>query len=295
VIYVDSGSTDESVPIARSFNVPVVALDPGQPFTAARARNEGFARLLELQPALQYVMFVDGDCEVIANWPGLATAFLAQHPQLALVCGRRREKYPARSIYNRLCDMEWGHGPSGEILECGGDALITVRSFRQMQGYRPELICGEEPELCVRLRQAGWHLWRLEEPMTIHDAAMDHFSQWWRRMQRGGYAFAQGARLQASSRNRFWRKEASRCRVWGLYIPVLVLAAAALFGPAAWSLLLIYPVQIARVALRGHRTPADNWLYAVAVVLGKFPEMLGQLRFVLHSRARIQTRLIEYK
>ena len=46
VVYVDSGSTDGSVALAQSLGVQVLALDPRTPFTAARARNEGFAALL---------------------------------------------------------------------------------------------------------------------------------------------------------------------------------------------------------------------------------------------------------
>ena len=34
-----------------------------------------------------------------------------------------------------------------------------------------EGICGEEPELCLRLSRAGWSVHRLDEEMTLHDAA----------------------------------------------------------------------------------------------------------------------------
>src|SRR5262245_51777496 len=63
-IYVDSGSTDGSVRTARELGVEVVELDPGAPFSAARARNEGFAALRQRHPQLRYVQFVDGDCEL---------------------------------------------------------------------------------------------------------------------------------------------------------------------------------------------------------------------------------------
>src|SRR5215475_7559873 len=53
IIYVDSGSSDNSVREARSLGADVVELDPTTPFTAARARNAGFERLRQLAPDLQ--------------------------------------------------------------------------------------------------------------------------------------------------------------------------------------------------------------------------------------------------
>ena len=294
-VYVDSGSHDESVAVARSLGVTPLELDPGVPFTAARARNEGLELLLWMHPSLEYVLFVDGDCEVAQTWPEAAAAFIRTRSDLALVWGRRREKHPERSIYNRLCDLEWKSVDVGETHECGGDALIRVAALRQVHGYRPDLICGEEPELCVRLHRAGWRIWRLNEEMTVHDAAMYNFHQWWRRMQRGGYAFAQGAHLHGDHVEAAAASRSHRIWIWGLAVPLAVIIAAAAIGPWALCLLALYPLQIARIALRGRHGRADNWLHAAACVIGKFPEMLGQVRFVKNSLTRVQARLIEYK
>src|SRR5262249_25897134 len=79
VIYVDSGSTDGSPQWARSHGVDVIDLDTTIPFTAARARNVGFRRLMEACPDLAFVQFVDGDCELRTDWPEHATSFLSSH------------------------------------------------------------------------------------------------------------------------------------------------------------------------------------------------------------------------
>ena len=154
VVYVDSGSTDGSLELARSLGADTVELDLSIPFTAARARNEGFARLLELAPDIEFVQFVDGDCEVVDGWIDRAYNELAAKPEVAAVCGRRRERYPEASIYNQLCDIEWDT-PVGETKACGGDSMMRASAFQQVEGFNPALIAGEEPEMCVRLRQKG--------------------------------------------------------------------------------------------------------------------------------------------
>jgi GT2 family glycosyltransferase len=294
VIYVDSGSTDGSISLGRSLGVPVLELDLRIPFTAARARNAGFDKLLSLYPDLKYVFFVDGDCEVVAGWLDKAGQFLDHHPDVAVVFGRRREQHPERSIYNLLCDLEWDV-PVGESKICGGDAMVRVRAFQQVQGYRPELICGEEPELCVRLRRAGWRIWRLDEEMTRHDAALLRFGQWWKRMLRGGYGFALGSALHGAGPERHWVLESRRAWLWGFVIPVVVAALTASIGPRSLLLLMIYPAQVVRLALQGRRSGRENWWRAVALVFAKFPEVLGQMKFLFDRHRRVQSRLIEYK
>ena len=294
VVYVDSGSTDGSVAMARGLGAEVVELDLATPFTAARARNAGFRRLLEISPGLACVQFVDGDCEVVDGWLESATNFLQEHAQVAVVCGRRRERYPGRSIYNLLCDLEWD-SPLGETKACGGDALMRIPAFAAARGYRDDLIAGEEPELCVRLRAAGWKIWRLGEEMTLHDAAMSHLGQWWKRSMRAGYAFAEGASLHGAPPERHWVRESRSAWLWGAVFPLLALVAATVWGTPGLLLLLVYPLQVVRLALRGERSTRKNWWRALFLVLCKFPEMQGQAKFVLHRLLGGRARLIEYK
>ncbi|OUS33351.1 glycosyl transferase [Rhodobacterales bacterium 56_14_T64] len=284
IIYVDSGSSDGSVAAARDLGARVIELDMSLPFTAARARNAGMA-VLARDCAL--VMFVDGDCTVDPGWITAATTFLGDHPDIAVVCGRRRERFPDNSVYNHLCNEEW-NTPVGEASACGGDALMRRAPVQELGGYREDLIAGEEPELCLRLRAAGWRIWRLDAEMTLHDAQMLRFAQWWTRARRAGYAFAEGAALHGAPPQRHWVKETRRSLIWGFALP-LAIALASLFS--CWLLLslLVYPMQILRLS---HRMATTS---AVFSVLGKFPEAQGALehrwlRITGHRRG-----LIEYK
>jgi glycosyltransferase involved in cell wall biosynthesis len=283
VVYVDSGSSDGSVEAARGLGAQVVALDMTQPFTAARARNAGLAVL----QGPDFVQFVDGDCEVDAGWIAAAQAAFAERPAAVVICGRRRERFPAASVYNALADAEWDT-PVGRARACGGDALMRFGAVQAVGGYREDLIAGEEPELCLRLARAGGEIWRIEAEMTLHDAAMAHFGQWWRRTVRAGHAFAEGAALYGAGPERHWVTEARRGMIWGLLLPLLVLGAG-LLHPLGWLLALIYPAQVWRLSRR------MGWRGALFSVIGKFAEAQGALGYWIGRLRGRRRGLIEYK
>jgi GT2 family glycosyltransferase len=297
VVYVDSGSTDGSVEAARARGAEVVELDRGVPFTAARARNAGLERLVAIAPGAQFVQFVDGDCEVVGGWLERAAARLEAQPGVAVVCGRRRERHPGASVWNRIVDVEWDT-PVGEVRSCGGDAMMRIGAVRDVGGFDPSLIAGEEPELCVRLRARGWRIERIEAEMTLHDAAMSRPGQWWRRAVRSGHAYAEGAAMHGAAPARHWVAETRRIWLWGAIVPVV---AAGLAVPTLGASLLLlggYPISALRAyrATRARGRPRlDATAYAVAVTVGKFAELEGVLRFHRSRMRGRRTGLIEYK
>lgn len=288
-VYVDSGSNDGSDQMAAELGADVVCLDMTRPFTAARARNEGFQRLSLSHPDLAFVQFVDGDCEVVPGWIGAAREFLERHPECAAVCGRRRERYPEHSVYNRICDEEWDT-PVGDTLACGGDVLMRTSAFRSVGGYRNNMIAGEEPELCVRLRGKGWRIHRLDQEMTLHDANITRFSQWWKRTVRSGHAYAEGAWIHGALPERFWLREARRAWLWGMYFPASIALAIYFFGPSAALLGLVYPLQWVRMLMRNGSTSSSTFL-----ILGKFAEVYGAMKFHFNRLRGVSGPLIEYK
>jgi GT2 family glycosyltransferase len=296
LVYVDSGSMDGSVAFAKTLGIEVVELDLSIPFTAARARNAGLARLCERFPELGFVQFVDGDCVLVEGWCDRALAPLQSDPSVAVVCGRRRERFPHVSVFNALSDLEW-NTPIGEALACGGDALIRVAALQAVGSYNPILIAGEEPELCLRLRQQQWRVMRIDGDMTWHDAQMLHLSQWWRRSIRGGHAYAEVSWLHRHDPEGFWRKESLRIWLWGAGMPLLLLVLLPITQFWSGLLGLLYPVLIFKTYWQTrHRCSRDlAAYYGLFCTLAKFPELQGQVWFHWNRLRGDRSTLIEYK
>jgi GT2 family glycosyltransferase len=296
VVYVDSASVDESVKTATALGADVVELDERRPLSAARARNVGFRRLVNSVPDVAFVQFVDGDCELSEGWCEAGAAELERREDAAIVCGRLRERHPEASIYNRLCDIEW-EGPCGDVPECGGIFIARRSAFAQVGGFEESLIAGEDPDLCVRLRSAGWKIVRLPREMALHDAAMRRFGQWWRRAVRGGHSCAAGAWRHAREGDLLDARRTFSILVWGLALPALVIGLA--WPSDGWSLLLLasFPVQWWRMWRREleARSPREASLTATFTILAKFAGLLGLGRYVWERIVQRPARLIEYK
>ena len=301
LVYVDSGSKDNSVAFARSVGAHCVELDMSRPFTAARARNTGFRALLDLHPDLQWVMFVDGDCEVQPDWLEKALTVANSDIKIAAVCGRRRERYPSSSIYNEMCDIEW-NTPIGATSSCGGDAVYRVEVFQQVGGFDDSFIAGEEPELCFRIREKGYSIRRIDAEMTLHDAAMTRLGQWWKRTERSGHAYLLNY-LKHGHKNveRFQYRQIRSILIWAGIYTAFVLATLLMRSPLPLFLLaLLIASQAAKMTLALPRIKAQygksaTFRYSIFVMLGKIPQAIGIFRAYQNSRAGREHRLVEYK
>lgn len=295
VVYVDSASTDGSQAAARAAGARVVELDFARPFTAARARAEGVAALFADVPGVAYIQFVDGDCTLAPGWIEAARAFLDASPDHAVACGRRRERAPGASPYNRMADLEWDT-PVGEAAACGGDALFRASAYRAVGGFDPALIAGEEPELCARLRAAGWRIRRLDAEMTVHEAAMTRLGQWWNRAVRSGFGYAQAWRATRTGEHPLYSRELRRAVAWTVG-PVLVsIVGGVLVEPALWLLApAVYAAQIARLAMRFGARDRFSWQRAGLLTLGKAAETWGALRYLKRAAAGATGGTIAYK
>ncbi|WP_319544283.1 glycosyltransferase [Ruegeria conchae] len=293
VVYVDSNSSDDSVQQARNVGAHVVELDLSRPFTAARARNAGYAALKAMGVPLDFVQFVDGDCAIVDGWVAAASEALVADPGLGIVTGWRAEIHPDTSVYNALCDFEW-HRPAGSILTCGGDMMVRVPAFDGVGGFDDTVIAAEDDEFCVRIRKAGWKIERLPLDMTRHDAAMMRFSQWWKRAVRTGHGFAQVGDLHAD----YFTRERKRAWFYGAVLPAV--AAIGLFV-SVWIVLAvlgIYVLSYLRTTqgLMQEGLPRPSAMrQAVLLSLSKLPNVVGMLTYLWRRKRAAPMKIIEYK
>ena len=259
-VYVDSGSRDGSAELARGLGVPVVVLYAGSPSTVARARNAGIDWLTAREQPPDVVQFVDGDCVLAEGWVGHAADYLADHPGVAVACGHLREAGRA-SPYQRLLDMEFDRAP-GETRRCGGIAMMRLDRVVAAGGFDDTMEAGEDGDLCDRLLNQGHRIWRLDRFMATHDSGITTFRGWWRRALRTGRHHAQQM-ARPAERRQITRRDFLSPWFWAFALPLLVLG----FLPATsgWSalLLLLYPLQLLRIAIRrwrSHRSPPADCL-----------------------------------
>lgn len=294
IVYVDSASCDGSVRLAAALGARVIVVQPRRP-TAALGRNAGWRA-----SSGSFVLFLDGDTVLEPSFVVQSLADFAE--DTAVVWGNRREIHPEASVYNRVLDLDW-ISPPGIVDYCGGDALMRREVLEAVGGYDETLIAGEEPEMCRRIRSAGWKILHADRPMTGHDLAMTKWSQYWRRAVRTGYAYAEVSGRFRGSGLPFWETEArhncSRAIAW-----IVLIAASAGISVSFASVLPVLSL-LALVVLLALRTAAKTawkspdfftrFLYGIHSHLQQIPIYIGQLQFRRdRSRGRIRG-LIEYK
>ncbi len=294
VIYVDSGSTDDSVEVASRLGATTVSLTLVRP-TAALGRNAGW-RLAQGK----FVLFLDGD--TVLNPHFVAQSLCDFTEGTGVVWGHRRELHPSASVYHRVLDLDWVY-PVGESAFCGGDALFLRNVLERTGGFDVNLIAGEEPELCRRILEFGYVIEHVDRAMTGHDLGITLFGQYWRRATRAGYAYAEVSDRFSSTPNPFWRREsrgnyfrASVLVFSAVSASVATLLLATLWPLALWS--IIFGLLAGRTAWKA-RWKSSEWsvllLYGFHSHLQQVPICLGQLRYRVNRQRGRQADLFEYK
>ena len=299
VVYVDSGSTDDSIKLAEEYNAVVVELDSSACFTAARARNAGYLKMSALQPDTSLIQFIDGDCTLAPGWISACKQAFEKNTKLGAVIGHLQEKNPELTPYNKLCALEW-RSPAGKITEYGnfgGIAMIRTNVLNELGGYNPNVIAGEDSELAVRINLDGYHIEKIDHEMATHDADITYFSQWWKRAVRAGHAIGQRSHLNGDTEAKDNVREKKSTYFWGLILPLVILLG--LIPSKGLSLLLLggyvflgYRIYKFREKLGD--TPKEAALYARYTLLAKFANAIGLLKFQINRRAG-KYNIIEYK
>lgn len=294
VLYVDSGSTDGSVELATSMGIPVHCLDSSMSFSAARARLEGAKLLMSNNPDMEFVYFLDGDCTLKKSWLINAIQFLELNQDVGIVCGKLEEEAPERSIYNRLSAIKWKAVQIGEIDSCGGIFLIRRAIYEAVGGFNPLLMTGEEADLCLRVREKGYKVFRLDEYMARHDTDLVNFKDWWKRAVWGGYGDALEYEIMSGKVSCGRRRETRSVLIWAIIMPLLCIFGSVGFACVHESIfitffaLLGYFLLISKMSINRVKTGdsiRDAILYSCLNVIRKIPYAIGFFSYKINRKS----------
>ncbi|WP_353572769.1 glycosyltransferase [Candidatus Albibeggiatoa sp. nov. BB20] len=296
IIYVDSDSTDDSPEQAKALGAKVLVVHPERP-AAAIGRNAGWKAA-----QAPYVLFLDGDTILNPDFVSVALQQFDANPKTAIVWGHRRELYPEQSLYQRILDLDWVY-PAGLSEFCGGDAVMQRNVLVEVNGYNPQLIAGEEPEMCQRIRTKGYEILHIDQAMTLHDLAITRWSQYWRRAVRAGHAYAEISNLLKNTETPLWQRDAKRNLIHSAVL--LLVALLGLFGSLVLS--SIWPLLFslgffAAISIRSAwkcRWKSPNglslFLYGIHSHFQQIPITVGQLSYYYLRWQGKRRGLIEYK
>lgn len=272
IILVDSASTDETVTLASLHPLNIFRLEPGQRLSPAIGRYIGYK-----QSSGEYVLFLDGDTELIPGWLPHALLLMCERPDVGGVTGGVINLPTSAAAQRAAAPAQKTHAaPPKEVLWCnygGGGVAMYRRSAMERAGtFNPNLNAEEEPELGLRIRHAGYRLLELDYPMAFHynDAPVAVSSVLSRRRRNFHVGTGQSARYHLGTKLFWmWLKE----RWWGPASALLLASGlAAIFlslmmrDPrwfGVWTLglcLLIGYVALRKRSLRAALVAAFNWL-----------------------------------
>lgn len=160
ILLVDSASSDRSVEIAKQFPVNIIQLKPDWVHSPAAARYLGC-----INTNGKYIFIIDADMELLPGFLEKAIKFIEKDDKIAGVAGMGSQVYEEGG---KLNDFYRRKNKLREVTVLAGAALFR-RAILENTGYfNPYLQSEEEVELAQRLRRAGFKLFSLPYPMTVH-------------------------------------------------------------------------------------------------------------------------------
>ncbi len=279
IVFVDGGSTDNSVALAKQADgVRVIELKDPHP-TPGKGRNAGWRRLQT--PLIQ---FLDADTALHPQWLKTAVGALEEN-KVGAVCGQRREKFPDKNLYHQIANREWEY-EMGPCRYFGGEVLIKRDILEKTDGFDAHLIAGEDPELSYRVRQSGETILRTADPMTTHDLDMTRFKQYFKRALRSGYAYAELGTKFVMNKEKLWARELLRVIFRSLAPIVFIIGGVCidqvLAGLVLALLVFLRPFfQVSHFKRGGGVGDSFNWVYAGHLSLVPIFQFFGVARYYL--------------
>jgi GT2 family glycosyltransferase len=198
VIVADNGSSDATADVARSHGATVVTVDRA---SRPAARNRGAAAARG-----EVLLFTDAGCVPDPGWAGALEACLRDAP---LAGGPVRVTTgPDPSPVERF-DVLWRFQQERAVREggwtAGANLGIARDAFERVGGFDESYTAGDDVDLCVRARRAGFELAWCPDAGVTHPASATLRTAG-RRALRQGFSSTRLARSFGDVGRRHWRR-----------------------------------------------------------------------------------------
>jgi glycosyltransferase involved in cell wall biosynthesis len=193
VVFVDDGSKDKTLQILRD-NIP--KMDMQVKLFHHDWKGLGGSRNVVIRNAdSEYILWVDGDMSFSSDFVTNLVKFMNANPQIGIAKGKQSLK----SSTNLLSTLETGSRAVGRMVNYDsrkavskslgtGGAIYRVKVFEKvglfdegLRGY------GEDWDIEVRIRKAGWSLAVIEAEFSDHERYGITWRSLWARYWRRGY------------------------------------------------------------------------------------------------------------
>ncbi|HEV7322805.1 MAG TPA: glycosyltransferase [Ensifer sp.] len=231
VIVADSGSSDRTVEVASGYPIVIAQI------RAPALPSCGIGPQLGFQYSRHdHICLLDGDMLLDGDFLEVASAFLADNPEVAGVTGHVQEMLTSNLEFSRRVTRNAPENRIGAIDRMNGGGLyrrsaieaVGYLSDRNLHGY-------EEFDLGIRLRSAGWKLHRLDRRFVQHFGHTDNSYRLLVRRWKSKYLFGIGELLRASIGQPYFFqliRELPELKLWALvYLWWVISLGLLLFMP----------------------------------------------------------------
>lgn len=168
IIYVDSGSSDNSVEIAKQY-VDEVFIENKYP-SPGRNRNRGL-----IEAKYDIVHFIDGDVIIDKNYlKNIVNLFSKKNVQA--IVGQLDEQHP--NIYNKMAALSNAVKKEGYTTFTATGATYLKAALLAVNGYDERIRRGQETDLGERFRNSGYKIWRTAHKMGSHNFDIRNLCQY---------------------------------------------------------------------------------------------------------------------
>lgn len=162
IIYVDSASTDCTLEIVARYPARIIRLSAGKRLCASAGRFVGTQYATG-----QYIVFLDSDMELLGGWLERAIRLLERRPDIAVVSGIQVDTGGGMGD-QRLVAGGCSEDSFAEARFAGSAAMFRREVLAKAGTWNPHIVSDEEPELCLRIRRAGYRIVQLNSLSVRH-------------------------------------------------------------------------------------------------------------------------------